>query len=253
MSNTHMYHDSCETLIPDFYDGMFDLILTSPPYNLGKEYESIQPFQDYLTWIESIIDMLVPKLAVTGSICWQSGNYVDSGEVYPLDIYFYPMFKKHGLLLRNRIIWWFGHGLHARNRFSGRYETILWFTREDYKFNLDAVRVPQKYPNKKHYKGDKKGQLSCNPLGKNPSDVWEITNVKNNHPEKTDHPAQYPLALAERCILAVTDEGNYVLDPFAGTGTTLIAAQKHNREAVGIEKEYEYIKMYDQRIKRTKE
>jgi len=245
-----LYHHSCDDLIPDFPDGMFDLILTSPPYNLGKEYESAQPFEDYLVWIESIIDMLVPKVAETGSICWQVGNYVNEGEIFPLDIYFYPMFKKHGLYLRNRIIWHYGHGLHARNRFSGRYETILWFTREHYKFNLDAIRVPQKYPNKKHYQGKKKGQRSGNPLGKNPSDVWEITNVKHNHPEKTSHPAQFPMALVERCLLATTDEGDIVLDPFAGTGTTLLVAKLYNRCAIGIEKEYEYTKIYREREER---
>jgi len=87
--------------------------------------------------------------------------------------------------LRNRIIWHFGHGLHAKNRFSGRYETILWFTKtNEYIFNLDPVRVPQKYPGKKHFKGPNKGKLSCNPKGKNPSDIWEIPNVKSNHVEK---------------------------------------------------------------------
>ena len=77
--------------------------------------------------------------------------------------------------MRNRIVWHFGHGLHASRRFSGRYEVIMWFTKsDDYTFNLDAVRVPQKYPQKKHFKGPRRGELSGNPLGKNPGDVWEI-------------------------------------------------------------------------------
>lgn len=91
-------------------------------------------------------------------------------------IYFdYQIFKKQRLKLRNRIVWHFGHGLHASKRFSGRYETILWFSKTDnYIFNLDSVRVPAKYPGKRHFKGPKKGQPSGNPLGKNPSDIWEI-------------------------------------------------------------------------------
>jgi adenine-specific DNA-methyltransferase len=121
-----------------------------------------------------------------GSICWQVGNHVDDGEVVPLDIVLYPIFKEHGLKLRNRIVWHFEHGLHCTKRLSGRYETILWFTKSnDYTFNLDPIRVPSKYPGKKHFKGPRAGQLSGNPLGKNPSDVWIFPNVKNNHVEKT--------------------------------------------------------------------
>jgi DNA modification methylase len=165
------------------------------------------------------------------------------------------------LKLRNRIIWHFGHGLHASNRFSGRYETILWFTKgNDYIFNLDDVRVPAKYPGKRHFKGPKKGELSGNPRGKNPSDVWEILirdwekelwdipNVKANHPEKTDHPCQYPIELVERCILALTNEGSWVLDPYAGVGSSMIAAIKNNRNAFGIEKEKKYVDITNQRI-----
>ena len=116
--------------------------------------------------------------------------------------------------MRNRIIWHFGHGLHASKRFSGRYETIIWFTKSDnYYFNIDPTRIPQKYPNKKHFKGKKRGELSCNPLGKNPSDVWDIPNVKSNHIEKTDHPCQFPVALVERFILSTTKERDIVFDP----------------------------------------
>lgn len=182
--------------------------------------------------------------------------------MFPLDIYYYQIFKRHALKLHNRIIWHFGHGLHASNRFSGRYETILWFSRsDDYIFNLDNVRVPAKYPGKRHFKGPKKGQPSGNPLGKNPSDIWQIIrqdwekelwdipNVKSNHPEKTEHPCQFPVELVERCVLALTNEGSWVLDPYAGVGSTVIAAIKNNRNAIGIEKEEQYCRIADQRIK----
>jgi adenine-specific DNA-methyltransferase len=96
----------------------------------------------------------------------------------------YPLFKVHVLKLRNRIVWTFGHGLHCQKRFSGRHETILWFTKsDDYKFKLDPVRVPSKYPFKKYFKGPNKGRISSNPLGKNPADVWDIPNVKANRAE----------------------------------------------------------------------
>ena len=240
----------------------FDLIITSPPYNVGKSYEVKQSIEAYLATQEAIIAELIRVLSPHGSICWQVGNYIDKGEVFPLDIFYYQIFKKHGLQLRNRIIWHFGHGLHASNRFSGRYETILWFTKtDDYIFNLDNVRVPSKYPGKLHFKGDKKGQPSGNPLGKNPSDIWEIVahdwetamwdipNVKSNHPEKTEHPCQFPIELVERCVLALTEPGSWVLDPFAGVGSTLLATLKNERHSVGIEKEQVYCEIAEQRIR----
>lgn len=257
-----IYHhgDSLEFLrkIPD---GTVQLIITSPPYNVGKEYEVKESIEVYLDKQKNIIQELTRVLSDSGSICWQVGNYVDNGEVFPLDIFYYSIFKEAGYKLRNRIIWKFGHGLHASKRFSGRYETLLWFTKTDeYIFNLDDVRIPAKYPGKRYYKGEKKGQLSCNPKGKNPEDVWEfmqeewdvsvwdIPNVKANHPEKTEHPCQFPVELVERCVLAFTNEGDTVLDPFAGVASTLIGAIRNNRKAIGSEKEQEYITIGSKRI-----
>lgn len=252
----------CLTVLKKVEDGKFDLILTSPPYNVGKSYETKTSIEKYLETQEEIIDELVRTLSNKGNLCWQVGNYVDKGEIFPLDIYYYQIFKKHGLKLRNRIIWHFGHGLHASNRFSGRYETLLWFSKtDDYIFNLDNVRVPSKYPGKLHFKGPKKGLPSGNPLGKNPSDIWEIIeqdwekgmwdipNVKSNHPEKTGHPCQFPIELVERCVLALTNEDSWVLDPFSGVGSTVLGAIKNKRNGMGIEKEEDYCKIAKQRIK----
>jgi adenine-specific DNA-methyltransferase len=151
------------------------LIVTSPPYNLGKDYESRTSIEEYLETRSQVITQLHRILQDDGSVCWQVGNFVENGEVHPLDIFYYSIFKRLGLHLRNRIVWRFGHGLHASKRFSGRYETILWFTKSDqYIFNLDTVRVPSKYPGKRHFKGPNRGKPSGNPLGKNPSDVWEV-------------------------------------------------------------------------------
>lgn len=242
-------------------DEKFKLIMTSPPYNIGKEYETKEDIELYLEDQKSMIKILVDKLHPNGSICWQVGNYVDNKEIFPLDIFYYQIFKSFGLKLRNRIIWHFRHGLHSSVRFSGRYETILWFTKgDDYTFNLDSVRVPSRYPGKKHFKGPKKGQYSGNPKGKNPSDVWDvlqndwdkeiwdIPNVKSNHVEKTEHPCQYPVELVDRCILALTNEDDWILDPYAGVGSTLISAIKNNRNVVGIEKYKKYIDIGLERI-----
>jgi len=246
--------------------GKFDLIVTSPPYNVGKEYEVKQSIEKYLEQQKNVIKELVRVTSNIGNICWQVGNYVDKGEVFPLDIFYYQIFKEFGLKLRNRIVWHFGHGLHASKRFSGRYETILWFSKSDkYIFNLDDVRIPSKYPGKRHFKGPKKGQLSGNPKGKNPSDTWEIVlqdwekefweipNVKCNHPEKTIHPCQYPIELVERCVLALTNQNSWILDPYAGVGSTMIAALKNNRNVVGIEKEEKYVKIAEKKIMKLKE
>ncbi|MCL2856324.1 MAG: site-specific DNA-methyltransferase [Oscillospiraceae bacterium] len=242
-------------------DETVQLIITSPPYNIGKAYETQVSIQDYMNTQTELINELVRTLRPDGSICWQIGNYIENSEVFPLDIYYYPIFKEAGLKLRNRIIWHFGHGLHASKRFSGRYETMLWFTKTDnYVFNLDEVRVSSKYPNKRHYKGEKKGELSGNPRGKNPSDfwgkiqedfdsgMWDIPNVKANHVEKTDHPCQFPVELVERCVLALTNENDIVLDPYAGVASSLVAAVMHNRKALGVDRAEEYIKIGEERI-----
>lgn len=151
--------------------------------------------------------------------------------------------------MRNRIIWHFGHGLHCSRRFSGRYETIIWFTKSnDYIFNLDPVRVPQKYPGKKYFKGPKAGQYSCNPLGKNPGDLWMIPNVKHNHVEKTIHPCQFPVELVERLVLSLTNKGDWVLDPYVGVGTSIIAAVRHDRKGMGAEIVPKYLKVAEERI-----
>lgn len=260
-SKYEIYNGDSLEVLKNIKDKKFDLIITSPPYNVGKSYEIKTELEKYLETQEKVIKELVRTLSDKGSICWQVGNYIDDKEVFPLDIYYYQILKKFGLKLKNRIIWHFEHGLHATQRFSGRYETILWFTKgDDYIFNLDKVRIPAKYPGKRSYKGEKKGQPSGNPLGKNPSDiwsivlndwdkeVWDIPNVKSNHPEKTEHPCQYPVELVERCLLALTNEDSWVLDPFAGVGSTLIAGLKNNRNVIGIDKEELYCGIAKQRI-----
>ncbi len=236
-------------LLKQIPDEAVNLVVTSPPYNIGKPYEDKIELDDYISQQEAVINESVRILKNEGSICWQVGNYVNNGSIIPLDILLYPIFMKFGLKLRNRIVWHFGHGLHAKKRFSGRYEVILWFTKTDkYTFNLDAVRIPQKYPNKKFFKGPRKGELSCNPLGKNPSDVWEIPNVKANHPEKTVHPCQFPVELIERLVLSLTNPKEWVVDPFIGVGSTAIAALLHDRKIAGSDIVKEYIEIAKKRI-----
>lgn len=244
-----LYTGDCREFLGEIPDGSVQLIVTSPPYNIGKEYERKIPLSEYIKQQEKIIEECVKKLKPSGSVCWEVGNYVDKNEIVPLDIALYPIFKSLGLKLRNRIVWHFEHGLHCSRRLSGRHEAILWFTKSDsYVFNLDPIRIPQKYPYKKHYKGAKRGQYSSNPIGKNPGDVWVIPNVKHNHPEKTAHPCQFPVELVERLVLALTKERDWVLDPFIGVGSTAVAAVLRGRRALGADIVPQYISIAKERV-----
>lgn len=229
--------------------GSMQLIVTSPPYNIGKAYEKKRSLTNYLQDQAKVVEECTRLLDPRGSICWQVGNHVDAGEIFPLDTMLYPIFKSLGFKLRNRIVWHFEHGLHCTKRLSGRYETIMWFTKgDDYIFNLDPIRVPAKYPNKKAFKGPKAGQLSGNPLGKNPGDVWIFPNVKNNHVEKTIHPCQFPVELVERLVLSLTDKGGGVFDPYMGVGSTPVAAEKHARIGYGCDVVQKYVDVAHERM-----
>ena len=131
------------------HESLIDLVITSPPYNIGKEYEESSTIEEYFINQHNIISKLDSLMSPNGSICWQVGNHVDKEGIYPLDFGFDKIFRELGYVLKNRIIWKFGHGFHAKKRFSGRYEVILWYVKsQQYTFNLDPVRVPSKYPAK---------------------------------------------------------------------------------------------------------
>ena len=264
-----LIHADVSTALDLIEDGSVQLVLTSPPYNLRKIYErdTTMSLDEYVEWLTPVVKKICSKVQQRGNVCWQVGNFVRDGEVFPLDYYFYGMFLNEGFKLRNRVIWKYNFGLHANKRLSGRYETLLWFSRSDeYVFNLDPIRVPQLYPGKRHSskKGaEKAGKPSGNPLGKNPSDfctfsaedcfsenpIWEIPNVKASHPEHTVHPCQFPHELAERCVLAFSNVGDTILDPFVGAGTSAIAAIKADREVTGIDRSADYITLTHNRVK----
>jgi len=248
-ANVVLFQGRCEDLLSTMPSECIQLVVTSPPYNIGKSYERRVTLEAYIQSQTFVIAQAARVLRDGGSVCWQVGNHVEAGEVYPLDALLYPVFKQLGLRLRNRIIWHFEHGLHASRRFSGRYETILWFTKgANYYFDLDPVRVPQKYPNKRAFKGPRLGQLTGNPLGKNPGDLWVIPNVKANHVEKTSHPCQFPIELVERLVLSLTRPGDRVLDPYGGVGSSVLAAVLNDRAGVMAEVVPEYVAMTQQRL-----
>jgi len=247
-----LHHGETLDLLRTLPDASAQLVITSPPYNLAKEYERTRrrSTKEYVAEQAAVIDECVRLLRPGGSLCWQVGNHVSGGSILPLDILLYPTFAAHAdLVLRNRIVWHFEHGLHCSRRLSGRYEVILWFTKGDaYRFDLDPIRVPQKYPGKRAWKGRKAGEYTGHPLGKNPGDVWIFPNVKANHVEKTTHPCQFPIELVERFVLATTSRGDLVVDPYLGVGSAACAAVLHGRRAAGAEIVDEYVRIARERI-----
>jgi len=244
-----IYLGDCMELLRHIPDQFVSLVVTSPPYNIGKEYEKRNPLDQYLQEQGKTIIECYRILKKTGSFFWQVGSYVKEGVHIPLDIKLFPVFEKLGMIPRNRIVWIRTHGLHANRRFSCRHETLLWFTKSnEYTFNLDAIRVPQKYADKKAWIGDKRGEFTCDPIGKNPGDVWIFRNVKHNHEEQTIHPCSFPEDLIERVILTVTKKGDVVLDPYMGVGTVAIVARNLGRDFIGAEVDEEYHKVALQRL-----
>jgi len=247
----------CLKLLRKIPDGSVRLVITSPPYNLGKAYERKQKLSEYVLLQKAVITECIRITKKGGSICWQVGNHIDAnGQITPLDILLHSLFTEHeeaeSIRLRNRIVWHFEHGLHCMQRFSGRYETILWYTKGDkYAFNLDAVRVPQKYPGKRAYRGPRKGKFSGNPLGKNPGDLWIFPNVKGNHVEKTEHPCQFPVELPMRLIRALTKRGELVVDPYMGVGSSAVAAVLTGRRFAGADIKSKYVKISRNRVKES--
>jgi adenine-specific DNA-methyltransferase len=245
-----IFHGDSLNLLKKMPDESVDFVLTSPPYCIGKEYEDDTDTESFIETHQKVLPEIV-RIAKNGaSICWQVGSHVKNGAITPLDYLVHEILcKLPNIFLRNRIVWAFGHGLHCSSRFSGRYEVIMWYTKGDnYHFDLDAVRVPQRYPGKRHSKGPNKGEFSGNPKGKNPSDIWDIPNVKANHIEKTGHPCQFPVALAQRLVKALVPTNGIVLDPFAGSSSTGVAAILENRRFLGAEIDKSYVKISKERL-----
>lgn len=244
----------CKALLRAIPDSSISLVVTSPPYCMGKEYEPGNTIEDFIAAHTQVLPEIMRVVRPGGSICWQVGYHVDCNQVTPLDYLVFDAIRQlpEPPILRNRIAWTFGHGFHCERRFSGRYETILWFTKGDgYTFNLDAVRVAQKYPGKTANKGPSKGLPSGNPLGKNPGDVWDIPNVKANHVEKLDHPCQFPVALARRLVAALTNAGDVVLDPYAGVASSGVAALLEGRRFIGSELDKNYAVLAVERLQQA--
>jgi adenine-specific DNA-methyltransferase len=229
---------------------MFNAVITSPPYNIGKEYESVKPLDDYIDWTVNWIDGVDKLLVESGALLLNLGyvSIENQGRAIPIP---YFLWDKVSLYLNQEIVWNYSAGVACKNYLSPRNEKVLWYVKnsKDYTFNLDAIRDKNvKYPNSK-----RNGKLRVNTLGKNPSDVWEIAKVTTGYNrssgERTPHPCQFPTDLIDRLVLGFTNEKDIILDPFIGSGTTFESCIRHNRFCVGFEIMPEYCEIAKKRIK----
>ena len=248
-----IYPGDWRKLLSQMPDGCTDLTVTSPPYCLGKSYDVSRDIKDFEEEHHWIIPRVIEATKPGGNICWQVGYHIKHGILTPLDYVIHSIFSKFSdIKLRNRIIWKFNSGMHGTRRLSGRHEIVLWYSKgDDHYFDVDPIRIPQKYPGKKHHKGDKRGQFSGNPLGKNPGDVWDIPNVKAGSVEKTEHPCQFPIGLVQGLVLALSPPGGLVLDPYLGSGSTGAAAIIEKRRFAGAEISEEYYRLAVERIQKA--
>ncbi|AUB84558.1 DNA-methyltransferase [Candidatus Thiodictyon syntrophicum] len=244
-----IFQGDCLELMRQLPPKMIDLAVTSPPYNIGKEYEDVLSQTQYLDWCESWIKQ-IHRITKSDGAFWLNLGYFGipgKGRAIPIP---YFLWNRTPFFLIQEIVWNYGAGVACRSMFSPRNEKFLWYVKDamSYCFNLDEIRDPDvKYPNQK-----KNGKLKCNPLGKNPTDVWQFPKVTSGRDrsseERTPHPAQFPLAVIERIIKCSSNEGDVILDPFLGSGTTAEAALRHGRKVIGFEIDPSYVQIASRRI-----
>lgn len=230
-------------------DECAQLFITSCPYNVGKSYgggsnaDSLRHVY-FMGWLMQILSEASRVLAEGGVLFLQVGATRDETDrIVPLDVLVFDAIRRTGLQFQSRVAWVVGHGLTPKRRLSERYETALIFSKgEPATFNPTPARTPQKQPSKRAFKGPNKGELSGHPFGAWPSNVWSIPNVGHNHPERTGHPAQFPLELARRAVQIYTNPGDLVVDPFSGSGTTHVACRETGRSFTGCDLFYEDIR-----------
>jgi adenine-specific DNA-methyltransferase len=249
-SDVLLYHADCIDLMLALDGVALNLTVTSPPYNIGKAYETVRPLDDYIAWTKEWTSLVHSCTSKCGAF-WLNLGYVQIGgyaKAVPLPYLLWPVIPFY---LIQEIVWNYGAGVAGRLFFSPRNEKFLWYVKdaENYTFHLDDVRDPDvKYPRQK-----KNGKLKCNPLRKNPSDVWQIAKVTSGENrssiERTSHPAQFPIDLISRILRACSDSGDVVFDPFVGSGSTIEAAIRNGRKAVGIEINRSYIETAIRRIR----
>lgn len=230
----------CRELIKQIPNESVNLVITSPPYNIGKPYGKYKDKIPLDKWEELIDDVTkeVYRILTPDGSFFLNLSPVPLGsnkEIVPLPFIGYQIFKDNGFYLRNMITWTFNNMQNCTNRLSGRYENILWGVKDinNYVFNLDDIRIPYISQNDKRLEGGK---------GRNPTDIWYFNRVNNMTKKKLNlsHPTIYPLPMIERIIKMSSNYGDTILDPFLGSGTSLVAAKKLGRNGIGFELDESY-------------
>lgn len=211
-----------------------DVVIADPPYNLGKNYgnnHDLKEHDEYLEFSKKWLQEARRVLKDDGTI------YVFMGVRFIS--YLYEILERQlDMSFNSWITWFYTQGIGKKKGFSPRHDDILMFTKnEKFKFNLDEIKVPQKYYRARN-----------NMRGANPGNVWEFSHVHYSNKNRKPHPTQKPEGIIERMILASSDEGDLILDPFAGSGTTLRVAQQLNRRCIGFEINPDYIEMIKERL-----
>ena len=247
-NNIYIEFGDCRKLLKTIESESISIAVTSPPYNIGKPYGKYNdkiPLNEWTELISDVTKELFRVLKPNGSFFLNLSPipYGAQKEILPLPYIGYDIMKKNGFQIRNIITWTFNNMQNCTNRLSGRYENIVWGVKNlnDYIFNLDDIRIPYITQNDKRLEGGK---------GRNPTDVWYFNRV-NNMTKKSlglNHPTIYPLEMIERIIKMSSNEGDTVLDPFLGSGTSAVAAIKLNRKAIGFELDSSYEAEIIQRI-----
>lgn len=247
--NCLIYCTDCLSSMRQLENEIIDLTITSPPYNIGKEYETAKPLADYLTWCEQWIKETHRITRPSGAF-WLNLGYLsitERAKAIPIP---YLLWDRIPFFLIQEVVWNYGAGVAGKKFFSPRNEKLLWYVKNEleYTFNLDEVRDKNvKYPNQK-----KNGKLKCNPLGKNPGDVWSIAKVTSGKDrsakERTPHPAQFPIELIDRVVKSSSNPENLILDPFLGSGTSAVVALANNRQFVGFEVNEAYCEIAAKRV-----
>lgn len=221
-------------LMRELESGSVDLVIADPPYNLGKDYgngSDRQGIEEYLAFTRSWLEEVNRVVSPTGTI------YVFMGVRF-ISYLYDIMDRELRLNFVNWIVWHYTQGLGKTKGFSPRHDDVLMFSKSDkYTFNLDDVRVPQKYYRERN-----------NMRGANPGDVWEFSHVHYSNPNRQPHPTQKPEGIIERMVLASTNAGGLVLDPFAGSGTTLRVCQQLERKCIGFELNEQYVEQVQRRL-----
>ena len=246
--NIRIEFGDCRELLKTIPDNSVTLVVTSPPYNIGKKYGKYSDKISLEEWKELINDVtkeIYRVLKPNGSFFLNLSPIPlgNDKEILPLPYIGYDIMKENNFKIRNIITWTFNNMQNCTNRLSGRYENIVWGVKDlnNYIFNLDEIRIPYITKNDKRLVGG---------IGRNPTDVWYFDRVNNMTKKKLDltHPTIYPLPMIVRILKMSSNVGDTILDPFAGSGTSLVAAKILNRKAIGFELDTKYKNECERRL-----